>query len=372
VERLRAELCGEFRGESNVMQPPASGESVRARTAAIRPLRIGALELERNVILAPMAGVTNLPFRLIAREAGAGLVFTETVSAKGLVSGGKKSWRLVESSPREEPLGYQLFGNDVGILGEATRQLVDRGASFIDLNLGCPVKKFLKHGAGACLLREPKVVGPLVASMRKAIPRGVLSIKVRLGWDSSSITAPEVARIAEAEGIDFMTVHGRTRAQLYSGHADRGRIAEVVRSVSIPVFANGDVVAAQDALDMLEETGAAGVMIGRGAMNNPWIFSHVVELAQGRPVPRPSAGERAALVERHVQLMIDYFEDEHSTLHNLKKYLAAYSTGMGGASEFRDGINRALRLDAAVDEARRFFGSAASEARSERPHGALA
>ena len=238
------------------MQPPRTEDSARGGEAPIRPLRIGSLELDRNVILAPMAGVTNLPFRLIAREAGAGLVFTETVSAKGLVSGGKKSWRLVESSPREEPLGYQLFGNDVQILGEATRQLVDRGASFIDLNLGCPVKKFLKHGAGACLLREPRVVGPLVASMRKAIPDGVLSIKVRLGWDSTSITAPEVARIGEAEGIDFMTVHGRTRAQLYSGHADRGRIAEVVRSVSIPVFANGDVVCAQDALDMLAETGA--------------------------------------------------------------------------------------------------------------------
>jgi tRNA-dihydrouridine synthase B len=337
------------------MQPSVEHGCARA-AAPIRPLRLGPLELERNVILAPMAGVTNLPFRLIAREAGAALVFTETVSAKGLVSGGAKSWRLVESAPREQPLGYQLFGNDATLLAEASRQLVDRGAAFIDLNLGCPVKKFLKHGAGACLLREPKAVGPLVASMRKAIPHGALSIKVRLGWDSTSITAPEVARIAEAEGIDFMTVHGRTRAQLYSGHADRGRIADVVRAVSVPVFANGDVVCAQDALDMLAETGAAGVMIGRGAMNNPWIFSQIVELAEGRPVPRPSAQQRAELVERHVQLMIDYFADEYSALHNLKKYLAAYSTGLPGAGEFRDAINRALALDVAVSQARRFFG----------------
>jgi nifR3 family TIM-barrel protein len=360
VERARAGFRDEFRGESNVMQPPRTEASGRAAGASIRPLRIGALDLERNVILAPMAGVTNLPFRLIAREAGAGLVFTETVSAKGLVNAGKKSWRLVESSPREEPLGYQLFGSEAQILAEATRQLVDRGASFVDLNLGCPVKKFLKHGAGACLLREPRAIGPLVAAMRKAIPSGVLSIKVRLGWDSTSIVAPEVARIAEAEGIDFMTVHGRTRAQLYTGHADRSRIAEVVRAVSIPVFANGDVVCAQDALDMLAETDAAGVMIGRGAMQNPWIFSQVVELAEGRPVPRPSVAQRAALVERHVQLMLDYFEDEYSALHNLKKYLAAYSTGMAGAGEFRDGINRALRLDAVLEETQRFFSASAS------------
>ncbi len=326
---------------------------------AVRSLTLGPETLERNLVLAPMAGVTNLPFRLIAREAGAALVFTETVSAKGLVNRGARSWRLVESAPAEEPLAYQLFGADPECLAEATRMLSERGARFIDLNLGCPVKKFLKHGAGACLLRDPAQVAPLVRAMRRALPGGVLSVKLRLGWDAQSITAPEVARLAESEGVDFVSVHGRTRAQLYSGQADRAGIGDVVEAVSLPVFANGDVVRADQALDLMRETGAAGVMIGRGAMANPWIFSQIVELAEGRPVPRPSPADRERLVQQHLTLMIDYFRDDRSTVHMLKKYLCAYATGLPGASGFRARINRATELDGLVDDARSFFRAAA-------------
>lgn len=325
----------------------------------VGPLRLGPLTLAQNLVLAPMAGVTNLPFRLIAVESGAGLVFTETVSAKGLVSGGPKSWRLVESTPREQPLAYQIFGGEPEFVGRATEMLVDRGAECVDLNLGCPVKKFLKHGAGACLLREPARVGPLVREMRRANPRGVISVKVRLGWDSSSITAPEVVRIAEAEGADFVSVHGRTRAQLYSGRADRERIREVVDAVSIPVFANGDITTAEEALSMLSDTGADGVMIGRGAMNNPWIFSQIVELAGGRSVPRPSPHDREQLVAKHLALMIDFFKDDRSTVHMLKKYLCAYSTGLPGASDFRNRVNRMEELDSLVSQAHAFFQAAA-------------
>jgi len=323
------------------------------------PLRVGGVTLARNLLLAPMAGVTNLPFRLIARETGASLVFTETVSAKGLVRGGKKSWGLVETAPGSEPLAYQLFGREPEFVGEATRLLADRGAEFVDLNLGCPVKKFLKHGAGACLLREPEAIAPIVRAMRKALPQGVLSVKIRLGWDSRSINAPTVARLVESEGVDFVSVHGRTRAQLYRGRADRGRIAEVVEAVSIPVIANGDIVIAQDALDMLDETGAAGVMIGRGALNNPWIFSQIAELAEGRPAPEPSVGQRAELVERHLELMLGYFPEDASAVHMLKKYLSAYSTGLPGAHAFRDRVNRAQQLDAVLADARDFFRVAA-------------
>lgn len=326
---------------------------------AVRSLALGSETLTRNLVLAPMAGVTNLPFRLIAREAGAGLTFTETVSAKGLVRGGAKSWRLVDSAPHDEPLAYQLFGGDAEILGEATRMLGDRGARFVDLNLGCPVKKFLKHGAGACLLRDPASVGPLVRAMRRALPDAAVSVKVRLGWDWNSITAPEVARIAEAEGADFVSVHGRTRSQFYSGQADRGRIRDVVESVRIPVFANGDITTPEGALAMLRETGAAGVMIGRGAMANPWIFREIAELAEGRRLPRPTAAEREQLVDRHLGLMIDYFRDDRSTVHMLKKYLCAYATGLPGASEFRNRINRANELACVVDDARDFFRAAA-------------
>ena len=327
--------------------------------SSVRRIDLGPCTLERNLVLAPMAGVTNLPFRLIARAAGAALVFTETVSAKGLVRGGPKSWRLVDRSPVEEPLAYQLFGGDPGMLGEATRQLADRGARLVDLNLGCPVKKFLKHGAGACLLREPARVAPIVRAMRAALPHGAVSVKVRLGWDAQNITAPEVARIAEAEGCDFVSVHGRTRAQLYSGSADRVRIREVVEAVQVPVFANGDIAQPGDALDMLRDTGAAGVMIGRGAMANPWIFRQIEELASGTPQPRASAAEREQLVEKHLALMLDYYKDDRSTVHMLKKYLCAYSTGLPGASEFRNRITRSAELDRVLDDARDFFRAAA-------------
>jgi nifR3 family TIM-barrel protein len=313
------------------------------------------LTLDSNVVLAPMAGVTNLPFRLIAREAGAGLVFTETVSAKGLVVGGKKSWRLVETAPAAEPLAYQLFGNDPQVLAEATRQLVDRGAVLVDLNLGCPVKKFLKHGAGACLLRDPPAIAPILAAMRRAIPAGVLSVKIRLGWDERSITAPQVARIAEAAGVDFVTVHGRTRAQLYRGRASRPRIAEVVHAVAIPVLANGDVETADDVRDMLHATGAAGVMVGRGAMANPWLFRQV---ADPECAGEPSARDRAALVGRHLELMLRYFDDDISRVHMLKKYLAAYASGMPGAHEFRDAVCRAHQLDTVLSAAHAYFGIA--------------
>jgi nifR3 family TIM-barrel protein len=325
----------------------------------VRSLSVGPRVLERNLILAPMAGVTNLPFRLIAREAGAALTFTETVSAKGLAAGGPKTWRLVESSPREEPLAYQLFGCEPEVLAEATRMLVGRGAGFIDLNLGCPVKKFVRNGSGAALLREPRRVAPLLAVMRRAIPDGVLSVKMRLGWNAESITAPEVARIAAAEGADFLSVHGRTRAQLYSGKVDGRRIQEVVDAVDIPVFANGDIIEAQQALDMLRATGAAGVMIGRGAMSNPWIFSQIVELAQGRPVAPLSSERREALVQRHMAMVIDYYRDSRQAVHMLKKYLCAYSSGIPGSGAFRMRINRSHDLDRVVEDASRFFQAAA-------------
>jgi nifR3 family TIM-barrel protein len=325
----------------------------------VRPLQVGPEWLACNLVLAPMAGVTNLPFRLIAKQAGAGLVFTETVSARGLINSGARTWQLVESSPVERPLAYQLFGKDPEVLAEATRRLVDRGARFIDLNLGCPVKKFIRNGAGSALLREPARVASIVAAMRAALPDGALSVKLRLGWDADSITAPEVARVSEAEGVDFVSVHGRTRSQQYRGVADRARIREVVEAVSIPVFANGDVVRAEQVIEMLVETGAAGVMIGRGAMRNPWIFAQAAELSAGRRAPQPSSRERAELVERHLGIMVDYYDDERFCVHMVKKYLCAYSTGIPGGGSFRERVNRATQLERVLRDAEQFFREAA-------------
>jgi nifR3 family TIM-barrel protein len=326
----------------------------------LRPLELGGLRLERGLFLAPMAGVTNLPFRLIARESGAALAYTETVSARGLVEGGEGSWRLLKSEPDDAPLVHQLFGNDPGVLGAATELLVGRGAQLVDLNLGCPVKKFRRHGAGAWLMRDPDRIGPLLAAMRKALPEGVLSIKIRTGWDASSINAPLVARIAEAEGADFVSIHGRTGSQLYRGAVNREHIAEVVEAVRIPVIANGDIVTPQDALEMLAETGADGVMIGRGALSNPWIFSQVIELAEGREIPRPSAQERAALVEKHLDLVIRTFPEPRYTVHMLKKYLCAYASGLRGASSFRKRVQRSSNLDELIEDTQRFFRGMAS------------
>jgi nifR3 family TIM-barrel protein len=327
-----------------------------ASDALVRPIALRQHSLESNLVLAPMAGVSNLPFRLIARQAGAALVFTETVSAKGLVMGGAKTRRLLHTSPRETPCAFQLFGSEPEILGEACRRLEGEGAVWIDLNVGCPVKKFIRNGAGSALLRDLPRAGAIVAAMRRSFS-GTLSVKMRAGWDEHSLNAPEFARIAAAEGAELLSVHGRTRAQQYRGRACRDVIRRVVEAVpDTPVLANGDVTRAQDALDMLRDTGAAGVMIGRGAMGNPWIFAQILELARGRRPRGPSPAERFEIVERHIALMEGCFEDDRAFAHNLKKYVAAYSKGLQGSAAFRQAALESDDRGALLALTRRFFG----------------
>ena len=330
--------------------------SETASRALVRPIALRSRTLENNLVLAPMAGVSNLPFRLIARQAGAALVFTETVSAKGLVMGGAKTRRLLRTSPREAPCAFQLFGSDPEILGEACRRLEGEGAVWIDLNVGCPVKKFIRNGAGSALLRDLPRAGAIVAAMRRSFG-GTLSVKMRAGWDEQSLNAPEFARIAASEGAELLSVHGRTRQQQYRGRADRGLIRRVVEAVpDTPVLANGDVVRPDDALSLLVETGAAGVMIGRGAMGNPWIFRQILDLRQGRAPRSPSAEERFETVERHIALMEDCFEDDRAFAHNLKKYVAAYSKGLPGSAAFRQEALESDDRDHILALTRRFFG----------------
>lgn len=323
----------------------------------IRPIELEDRRLDHNVVLAPMAGVSNLPFRLIAVEAGAALVFSETVSARGLVSGGRKSWRLLRSSPRESPCAFQLFGSDPEILAEACRMLADEGAEWIDLNVGCPVKKFIRNGSGSALLRDLPRAGAIVRAMRRAF-QGTLSVKMRTGWDAKSLNAPEFARIAEAEGAELLSVHGRTRTQQYRGQADRDAIRRVVEAVpDTPVLANGDVTRPEDAFSMLRETGAAGVMIGRGAMGNPWIFRQILALCEGGCASEPSAAERFGTVERHIDLMRECFQSDAALASNLKKYLAAYSKGLRGSAAFRQTALESADLAFLLDHTRRYFGA---------------
>jgi nifR3 family TIM-barrel protein len=324
--------------------------------AAIHPIPLRGLELASNLVMAPMAGVSNLPFRLVAREAGAALAFSETVSAKGLVNGGKRSWRLLQSSPREAPVAFQLFGSEPEVLGEACRQLADQGAAWIDLNAGCPVKKFIRNCAGSALLRDLPRAAAVVRAMRRSFP-GILSVKMRTGWDERSIAAPELARIAVSEGAELLSVHGRTRAQQYTGRADREIIRQVVEAVpGTPVLANGDVNTPLEVFEMLRETGAAGVMIGRGALGNPWIFGQALALANGGAAREPGPEERLATVERHVALLIDGCDDRHLLSVNLKKYLAAYSKGIAGSAAFRQATLEAQEVDVILELARGFFG----------------
>ncbi len=323
--------------------------------AAIRPIALRGLTLENNLIAAPMAGVSNLPYRLIAREAGAALAFTETVSAKGLVNGGPKTRRLLRTSPREAPVAFQLFGADPPVLAEACRMLEGEGAAWVDLNAGCPVKKFIRNRAGSALLRDLPRAAAILRAMRRAFS-GTLSLKMRTGWDARTTVAPELARIAAAEGVELVSVHGRSRAQQYTGRADRSIIRAVVEAVpDTPVLANGDVRTPEDAFDLLRETGATGVMIGRSAVGNPWIFAQILALARSGRAARPTPGERLATVERHVALMERCFEDPLAFAANLKKYVAAYSKGLAGGAAFREAALRATDRDRILTLTRDFF-----------------
>jgi len=325
--------------------------------AAIHPISLRLHRLENNLVLAPMAGVSNLPFRLIAREAGAAMSFSETVSAKGLVMGGRKTRRLLATSPREAPVAFQLFGAEPDVLAEACRILEADGAEWIDLNVGCPVKKFIRGCAGSSLLRDLPRASRIVAAMRASFS-GTLSVKMRTGWDDSSIVAPEFARMAVDAGAELLSVHGRTRAQQYTGRANRAIIRRVVEAVpEVPVLANGDVVSAHDVFDMLRDTGAAGVMIGRGAFGNPWIFRQTLELARCGSQRSPTRAERYATICRHVELMDRAFEDRHAFAANLKKYVAAYSKGMRGGSRFRQAALEASDLDEILGLTRDFFAA---------------
>ena len=323
--------------------------------AAIHPISLRLHTLENNLVLAPMAGVSNLPFRLIAREAGAAMGVSETISAKGLVMGGHKTRRLLDTSPREKPVAFQLFGSEPETLAEACRRLSDDGVEWIDLNVGCPVKKFIRNCAGSSLLRDLPRAVRIVRAMRQSFP-GTFSVKMRTGWDDASIIAPEFARMCADEGVELLSVHGRTRAQQYTGRANRDIIREVVEAVpGTPVLANGDITRAADVFEMLRATGAAGVMIGRGSVGNPWIFEQTLALAQHGTLRKPTPSERYTTIEQHIDLMRHAFSDPTAFASNLKKYVAAYSKGMHGGNRFRQAALQSSDLDEILGLTRDFF-----------------
>lgn len=321
-------------------------------------MQIGRLKLANNVILAPMAGISDLPYRSIMKEFGAGLVFTEMVSANGLIRAGRRTRELLRSNPGERPLGIQLFGDDPAVLAAAAELVRDDG-ELLDINLGCPVNKVVRSGAGSALLREPLKIGRIVAAVRRAsdLP---LTVKIRSGWDQRTLNFLEVARIAVAEGADAVTLHPRPRSQGFSGHADWEQIGQLKSVLAVPVIGSGDIFSADDALAMLQATACDGVMIGRGGYGNPWLIRDILARQQGAETAPPSADERLAVALRHLDLFQASF-GEAKTARDMRKHLCWYSRGLSGAAAFRTAVNHAHSTADLRHLAEDFFTAAAAE-----------
>lgn len=305
----------------------------------MKRLKIGNVELENRYILGPMAGVTDLPFRLLCREQGAGLLCMEMVSAKAILYNNKNTESLLEIHPDEQPVSLQLFGSDPGIMSEMAKRIEERPFAILDINMGCPVPKVVKNGEGSALMKEPKLVYDIVRSMVKAIEKPV-TVKIRKGFDDDHVNAVEIAKIIEEAGAAAVAVHGRTREQYYSGRADWDIIRQVKEAVSIPVIGSGDVTTPEKAQELVRRTGCDGVMIARGAQGNPWIFSEMTAYEEtGRIPPRPDKEELRGMMLRHARLQLQY-KGEYSGIREMRKHVAWYTKGIPNAARLRDQINQ--------------------------------
>ena len=304
----------------------------------MKKLKIGNVALSNPYILAPMAGVTDLPFRLLCKEQGAGLLCMEMISAKAIQYNNKNTKALLEIHPEEEPVSLQLFGSDPEVISEIAKRIEELPFAILDLNMGCPVPKIVRNGEGSALMNQPKLVHEIVSKAVKAIQKPV-TVKIRKGFNDESINAVEIAKIIEDAGASAVAVHGRTREQYYSGKADWDIIRQVKEAVSIPVIGNGDVVSGESALAMMHQTGCDGVMIGRGAQGNPWIFSELRAYEETGKMPeRPSHEELKAMMLRHARLQIQY-KGDYLGIREMRKHVAWYTTGLPNSAKLRGEIN---------------------------------
>jgi nifR3 family TIM-barrel protein len=308
-------------------------------------MKIGNIDIKNSVALAPMAGVTDLPYRILCKEFGCGLLYTEMVSAKAILYKNKNTEPLLETNEDENPIAVQIFGSDPDIMGDMALKLSEeRTFDIIDVNMGCPVPKIVNNGEGSALMKNPKLVGEIVKNIVSKVNKPV-TIKIRKGFDDSNVNASEIAKIAEANGASAVAVHGRTREQYYSGNADWSVIADVKKAVNIPVIGNGDIKNAIDAKRMYENTGCDGIMIGRAARGNPWIFRDVLDyLEKGIINEPPTVNDIKKMILRHTELLIKY-KGEYTGIREMRKHIAWYTFGLAYATTIRNKVNHTDSLD---------------------------
>ena len=320
----------------------------------IKKLKIGNVELENNLILAPMAGVTNRPFRMICKEYGAGMVCTEMASARAMFHNDLKTKRLLNTEGEKRPISMQIFGSDEESIAYATRQ-ISKIADIVDINMGCPAPKVVKNGDGSKLLldleKAKSILKTVVANSKVPV-----TLKIRKGWDKENIVAVEVAKIAESLGVSAITIHGRTRSEFYTGKADLDIIKQVKENVNIPVIGNGDVVDGETAKKMFEYTGVDGIMIGRGAFGKPWVFKEISQyLENGTKIEEPTNNEKLKIIEKHIKLAVE--EKGEIAVKELRKHIAWYTKNLKNSSEFRNSINKIETEEDLINKIEEYFKS---------------
>lgn len=310
-------------------------------------MNIGNVSLDNRVFLSPMAGVTDLPFRLICKQKGCGMLYTEMINAKALCYNDENTKKMTKIEDEEHPIAIQIFGSEPEYMGRAAEILNSHSNEILDINMGCPAPKVIKNGDGSALMKNPKLAEEVMKSVVKNSIKPV-TLKIRKGWDDNSINAVEIAKIAEQAGISALAIHGRTREQYYSGEADWDIIKEIKQSISIPVIGNGDVFEIEDAINMLEKTNCDAIMIGRGAQGNPWIFNRINHyMNTGEILPKPTAQEKINTAIEHMKLAVEE-HGEYVAVREMRKHIGWYIKGLKNSARYRDEINKLTDCEAVI------------------------